>query len=228
MAGIKPVASFCPAAEDTHEPVGAVAVQASECNSLFSRQWHASRREGVKCALPYVSKSTPAWYAQKRMFRCPRAAAGVLLLAAGIFPSAISSRSASAAAFNAPGTEPATPQSRELFAQNYVRDKLRIWQQRLDLNDWKLHVDLVRPSGLEPKTLGSIHWDTSAKQATIAVLSSYDYKLPFRSMLDDMEFTVVHELVHLQLASLPRSEASRKNEEHAVNELASALIRLAK
>jgi len=163
------------------------------------------------------------------MFRCPRAAAGVLLLAAAFFfPSAISSRSASAASLTAPGTEPATPQSRELFAENYVRDKLRIWQQRLNLNDWNLRVDLVRPSGLEPKTLGSIHWDTTTKRATIAVLSSYDYKLPFRSMLDDMEFTVVHELVHLQLASLPRSEASRKNEEHAVNELASALIRLAK
>jgi hypothetical protein len=47
-------------------------------------------------------------------------------------------------------------------------------------------------------------------------------------MLDDMEFTVVHEMVHLQLASLPRSEASRRVEEHAVNELAAALLKLAK
>jgi len=34
--------------------------------------------------------------------------------------------------------------------------------------------------------------------------------------------------VHLQLASLPRSEASRRSEEHAVNELAAALLKLAK
>jgi hypothetical protein len=47
-------------------------------------------------------------------------------------------------------------------------------------------------------------------------------------MLDDMEFTVVHELVHLQLSSLPRSEASRSAEEHAVNEIAGALLKLAK
>jgi hypothetical protein len=47
-------------------------------------------------------------------------------------------------------------------------------------------------------------------------------------MLDDMEFTVVHELVHLQLSSLPRSEASRSAEEHAVNEITQALLNLAK
>jgi hypothetical protein len=64
--------------------------------------------------------------------------------------------------------------------------------------------------------------------ATIAVMSTYDYKLSFGDMLDDMEFTVVHELVHLQLSSLPRSEASRTAEEHAVNEIAGALLKLAK
>jgi hypothetical protein len=66
------------------------------------------------------------------------------------------------------------------------------------------------------------------KAARISVLSTYDYKLPHKEMLADMEFTVVHELVHLHLASLPRSDASRRVEEHAVNELAAALLKLAK
>jgi hypothetical protein len=98
----------------------------------------------------------------------------------------------------------------------------------LDLKDWQIKFQLVRTDALEPKTLGNINWDADVKSAKISVLSSYDYKLPYREMLDDMEFTVVHELVHLQLASLPRSEASRRVEEHAVNELASALLKLAK
>ena len=98
----------------------------------------------------------------------------------------------------------------------------------MHLTDWDLNVSLVRATALEPHTLGNIKWDTQTKQATIAVLSTYDYRLPFQSMLDDMEFTIVHELVHLQLASMPRSEASRKIEEHAVNELASSFIRLAR
>jgi hypothetical protein len=45
-------------------------------------------------------------------------------------------------------------------------------------------------------------------------------------MLDDMEFTVVHELIHLELSSLPRSEASRRDEEYAVNQIADALLAL--
>jgi hypothetical protein len=117
---------------------------------------------------------------------------------------------------------------REVAAQKYVAQKLQVWQDRLDLKDWQIKFQLVRTDALEPKTLGNINWDADVKSAKISVLSSYDYKLPYREMLDDMEFTVVHELVHLQLASLPRSEASRRVEEHAVNELASALLKLAK
>jgi hypothetical protein len=116
----------------------------------------------------------------------------------------------------------------ERTADRFIKEKLRLWQERLNLTDWNIQAKLVRNESLEPKTLGNIHWDTDTKQATIAVLSTYDYNLPFQAMLDDMEFTVVHELVHLHLASLPRSDASRRIEEHAVNELARALIRLAK
>jgi hypothetical protein len=41
-----------------------------------------------------------------------------------------------------------------------------------------------------------------------------------------MELTVVHELVHLDLASLPRRQASRSSEEHAVNGIAQAMLGL--
>jgi len=116
---------------------------------------------------------------------------------------------------------------RESAAQAFVDQALQTWQARLNLKDWQIRVELVHPNKLEPKTLGNVHWDTDTRQATIGVLSSYDYRLPYREMLDDMEFTIVHELVHIELASLPRSDASRRIEEHAVNELASALLKLA-
>ena len=98
----------------------------------------------------------------------------------------------------------------------------------MNLKDWDIHVELVRADKLEPKTLGNIHWDTDVKQATIGVLSPLDYQLPYNAMLADMEVTIVHELVHLELASLPRSDASRRVEEHAVNEIAAALLRLSR
>jgi hypothetical protein len=117
---------------------------------------------------------------------------------------------------------------RETSAEKFVAQKVQVWQERLNLKDWNITFELVRPDKLEPKTLGNIKWDSDVKTAKIQVLSSYDYQLPYHEMLDDMEFTVVHEMVHLHLASLPRSDASRRVEEHAVNELAAALLRLAK
>lgn len=85
---------------------------------------------------------------------------------------------------------------------------------------------MIRRSDLKPKTLGGIRWDKGKKSAVISVLDTSEYRLPFHAMLDDMEFTIVHELVHLELAALPRSEASRTNEEISVNQIAEALIEL--
>jgi hypothetical protein len=118
-------------------------------------------------------------------------------------------------------------QAREVKANAFVRKALHTWQDRMNLTDWKIDVKLVRANVLEPDTLGNIHWDTTVKRASIEVLSSYDYPMAEADMLKDMEFTVVHELVHLDLASLPRSKASRRVEEHAVNQLADALLKLA-
>lgn len=121
----------------------------------------------------------------------------------------------------------ATPvQDPELVSTNYVNQRLAVWQQRLNLQDWKITIIMSHPSDLKPKTLGNIHWDSDKKAAVIRVLDASDYKLPFRDMLDDMEFTVVHELIHLELSSLPRSEASRRDEEHAVNQITDALLKL--
>lgn len=164
------------------------------------------------------------------MLRSNLAASALLRIAAHFFISLSTLGLASGAGLTpkAGSAEPVTPQEREGVAQTFVRAKLQLWQERMNLSGWHIHVKLVRPGVLEPKTLGNIHWDTDTKQAAIGVLSSYDYKLPFSEMLDDMEFTVVHELVHLELASLPRSDASRRVEEHAVNEIAGALLKLAK
>jgi len=115
---------------------------------------------------------------------------------------------------------------RGLLAESYVTERLALWQQRLNLKDWKISIVMSHPGDLKPKTLGNIHWDADKKSAMIRVLDASDYKMTFRDMLDDMEFTVVHELIHLELSSLPRSDASRRDEEHAVNQIADALLKL--
>lgn len=81
-------------------------------------------------------------------------------------------------------------------------------------------------SDLRPNSVGQIHWDKSSKSAPILVLDSSDYRMPFNAMLDDMELTIIHGLVHLKLTSLPQSEASRGSEEQAVNGISEALFAL--
>lgn len=110
--------------------------------------------------------------------------------------------------------------------EEFVNAKLAVWKQCLGFEDWQISVVMTRRSDLKPRTRGQIKWDRTKKSAVIAVLDAADYELPMPEMLADMEFTIVHELIHLELSSLPRSEASRSNEEHAVNRLAEALLRL--
>ena len=113
-----------------------------------------------------------------------------------------------------------------LMAQSFLGERLWLWQKRLKLTSWNIRLKLTRSSELRPKTVGNIHWDAVTHDAEIHVLAPEDYKLSTAAMLADMEFTVVHELVHLQLSSLPRSEASRGAEEHVVNQLTQALLDL--
>ena len=110
--------------------------------------------------------------------------------------------------------------------QQFLDERATVWCRRLNLDEWRISVNMTRRSDLKPKTLGGIRWDKGKKSAVIWVLDPSDYRLPFPEMLNDMELTIVHELVHLELASLPRSEASRSSEEHAVNGIAEALLAL--
>ena len=119
-----------------------------------------------------------------------------------------------------------SPASEACPAPLFVEEKLEYWQQRLQLSEWNISLVMTRRSDLKAKTLGGIRWDKGKKTAAIAVMDPSDYRMPCAEMLEDLEFTIVHELVHLELASLPRSEASRSTEEHAVNRIAEALVKL--
>jgi len=130
----------------------------------------------------------------------------------------------------ATATVSATPAERTALVQSFATEKLWKWQQRLSLEDWKITLEVARASELKPHTLGNIHWDADRKTAVIHVLDPADYRMSFPDMLKDVEFTVVHELIHLELvpvlAPLQRTDANRRDEEHAVNHMADALLQL--
>jgi hypothetical protein len=129
------------------------------------------------------------------------------------------------------GQAPAeTAHERTMVVERFATERLAMWQKRLNLQDWNISLVVARAADLKPKTLGNIHWDSDKKTATLRVLDPADYKLAFNEMLQDVEFTVVHELIHLELSPvlspLQRNDANRREEEHAVNHMADALLKL--
>jgi len=161
-------------------------------------------------------------YMVGRSFFVPFGSFSLFLLLVGF--SSISPAKAESLAANTSAHE------RSLLAESFVAEKLWIWQKRLGLQDWNIAVVVSRATELKPRTLGNIHWELDKKTAIIHVLDPADYKLPLKEMLQDLEFTVVHELIHLDLApvlaDVQRSDANRREEEHAVNHVADALLKL--
>ena len=118
----------------------------------------------------------------------------------------------------------AAPLVTEAHAQHW----LKIWQKRLALGDWAISIRLVRSQDLKPDTIGNLRWNSANKTATIRVMDPLDYDLPASEIPGDMEYTVVHELLHLQLAMIPKAPGSKEVEEHAVNRIGDALFLLEK
>jgi hypothetical protein len=115
-----------------------------------------------------------------------------------------------------------------LVSQTDVRQWLRVWQSRLGLSDWNVEVKIVRISDLNPDTLGHLKWNSENRTATIKVLDPVDYDLPVSRIPEDIEITIVHELLHLQLSVLPRDKAYKAVEERVVQRMTKALFDLEK
>ena len=122
------------------------------------------------------------------------------------------------------------PSERTLIVERFAAEKLYSWQRRLNLKDWDISVVVAPAGALKKNTVGNIRWDKDKKTAVIRVLDPADYKIPFNEVLKDIEFTVVHELIHLEmspvLADLNRTDANRMEEEYAVNHMTDALLKL--
>jgi len=119
---------------------------------------------------------------------------------------------------------------RSVIAERFAVEKLSSWQRRLNLADWDIKIVVAHTADLKKNTVGNIRWDREKKTAVIRVLDPTDYKLSWDDTLRDIEFTVVHELIHLEmspvLADLNRTDANRMEEEYAVNHMTEALLKL--
>lgn len=115
-----------------------------------------------------------------------------------------------------------------LVTEAQVQRWLKIWQKRLALDDWDISTHIVRSRELKPDTLGNLRWNSASKTAVVRLMDPFDYELPPEEIPSDMEYTVVHELVHLQLALIPKAPGSKEVEERVVNGIGEALFSLEK
>lgn len=99
---------------------------------------------------------------------------------------------------------------------------MKTWQKRLGLDDWNLSVRIVRQSEIDHNSWGASEWDPAAKTGTISVLDPRDYNLKGGELRLDMECTIVHELVHIQVS--PLSAPDDHVLEEVVNHIMTALM----
>jgi hypothetical protein len=78
------------------------------------------------------------------------------------------------------------------------RANLGFWQRTLNLQDWRVSVQLVRIEELDANTVGDIDIKARDKTAAIRILREQDSELPRRLARADQQLTLVHELVHLR------------------------------
>jgi hypothetical protein len=90
------------------------------------------------------------------------------------------------------------------------------------MEEWRLTVRLVRQWNLDKNTWGNAEWDPAEKTGTISVLDPADYNLKGGGLRLDMECTIVHELVHIQVAPLDARDENVR--EDVVNRIMTALL----
>ena len=133
-----------------------------------------------------------------------------------------------------PAATPKTP----TITQTQV-DKLTIyWRGVLLLNDWEVQTHVVRLADLTEGSLGNGHWNYGLQRGTIMVLDPRDYaeiakrddQVPMvgKAIIEDIEDTIVHELVHLRLASMadmmPENREAATIDEMTVVRVTKALL----
>ena len=106
--------------------------------------------------------------------------------------------------------------------ESHLDHQLRSWQKRLGMDDWRLSIRLVRQKDLDKNTWGNAEWNPDDKTGTISLLDPADYNLRGGDLRLDMECTIVHELVHIQVGPLDAPDETVR--EDVVNRIMTALL----
>lgn len=86
-----------------------------------------------------------------------------------------------------------------IYNEEQIKKLCKEWQDRLKLNRWDIQINIYRESDFtNEESEGEISYKLSNGKAIIRILDPIDF--PETPFLQDMEKTIVHELLHLQFA----------------------------
>lgn len=110
------------------------------------------------------------------------------------------------------------------FDQTALEAVCKKWQTRLRLQDWDIKIQFKRAYDLGADKEGECAFVISQKIAVISILDPMDYN-PAVSWEQNIEQTVVHELLHLHFAFFGAFEGLQEDTfEQAINCIAGALV----
>lgn len=117
--------------------------------------------------------------------------------------------------------------SEVVYTNERLEEKLAYWQKRLRLSDWIIKIDIARQKEFSASDrIGEIAYNVYTKTAHIKILDPVDYDDWDKQ---DMERTLVHELVHLHFAEIcyhfgKDNEFYNVFEEQAIEGITNAII----
>lgn len=114
-----------------------------------------------------------------------------------------------------------------VFTQKEMEDSLVKWQKRLRLDAWDVRIGIRRERDFDGKWCsGEISYSIESGKAVIKLLDPVDY--PDKDFPQDMEATLVHELLHLKFAAFTPQDDTLEHRlfEQAVESMANLLVAL--
>jgi hypothetical protein len=117
-----------------------------------------------------------------------------------------------------------------ILTEEQLQERLQEWQKRLRLQDWIITAKIKRARELMDETQATVSWQLAKKMAMISIMDPIDYP-PDSMEPQDMENSLVHELLHLHFAPLNQNDDDERyhiGEEQAIESIASGLINAAR
>jgi hypothetical protein len=112
----------------------------------------------------------------------------------------------------------------QAVSQADLQQWLAVWQEKQQLQDWSIEITVARQRDLGSNNDGEVQW-SDGQRARIRVLDAAELTyVPAGNVRKYTELIIVHELVHVSLASLSGENVETPASDSVVEDIAEALF----